>query len=146
MILIHTSRECFLTSLINFLSLKILSFIAKFLSKSDLLGFCCQNFLVEVSGLKQLFDAKLLIKRLPSYFCIFQCSKKNPTRVTSLKVAVNMADPTSLVANAPTLILFYSIIKVKSFQSYQYIHSYHKWHFNRFNVLIVSEIYWFTIN
>ena len=58
----------------------------------------CKKFL----WLKQLFDGKLLIFRQLS-FCvsislfntIVRCSKHygNPTRVTRLKVAPNMADP-----------------------------------------------------
>ena len=49
-----------------------------------------------------MFDAKVLIKRLP----IFQCSKnyRNPTRETNFKVAVNVANPNSLIwKNARTL-------------------------------------------
>ena len=42
-----------------------------------------------------MFDAKVLIKRLPS----FKCSKNygNTTRETNFKVAVNVANPNSLM-------------------------------------------------
>ena len=42
-----------------------------------------------------MFDAKVLIKS------IFQCSKNygNPTRETNFKVAVNVAEPNSLMKN-----------------------------------------------
>ena len=47
-----------------------------------------------------MFDAKVLIK-----INIFQCSKKygNPTRETNFKVAVNVANPNSLMKNPRTL-------------------------------------------
>ena len=48
-----------------------------------------------VSVANQMFDAKVLIKRLP----FFQCSKNygNPTRETNFKVVIKVANPNSLM-------------------------------------------------
>ena len=52
--------------------------------------------LEDVSGLKHLFDAKLINSKTIIFKCSENYGRPSPTRVTRLNVAPNMADPISL--------------------------------------------------